>query len=330
MTYLDLYAQSPEVYFASLAVMLAITLISYGIFPILFSMIRKKLITAKKFRITCYAVNLIPLVFFLIISDKPSFFPYLIWTSVFSSVGIKMLKKNNILVDFISKDNAEQPKKNPSSLHDIVDTPINTPIDTSIDGKNDSVCKFQNVDLFVEKGEEKTEKTKYCKLCGNPLDNKTKKCTGCGKQYFRLPVITRNVVLAVLAVFAFAIASFSTYQAEQYKVQIDRYKNQEAIMNERIAEMELSIAEKDALLEEYKRKSSEYKEDVRQLQQEVSDLTEKVSFYDENVVFVTEFDRSIFHKYDCFLFKYFKSGFLAYNTDAAISKGIKPCWYCCD
>lgn len=326
MTYLDLYAQSPEVYFAALAVMLAITLIAYGIFPILFSKIRKNPITAKKFRITCYAVNLIPLAFFLVISEKPSFFPYFVWTSVFSSVGIKMLKKKNIFVDAISKDNAEQPKINTSSLHDIVDTPI----DTSIDEKNDSVCKNQKTDSFGEQWKEKTENKKYCKQCGNPIDSKTKKCTGCGKQYFRLPVITRNVVLAVLAVLAFAIASFSSYQAEQYKVQIESYKNQEAIMNEKIAEMEFTIAEKDVLLEEYKSKSSEYKEEVGKLQQEVSNLTEKVSFYDENVVFVTEFDRSVFHKYDCILFKYFKSGFLAYNTDAAISKGIKPCWYCCD
>ena len=40
-------------------------------------------------------------------------------------------------------------------------------------------------------------KLRYCKLCGHAIDGVTKKCTGCGKQYFKAKLKPLYVVLAI-------------------------------------------------------------------------------------------------------------------------------------
>ena len=39
---------------------------------------------------------------------------------------------------------------------------------------------------------------RYCKKCGHEIDEKTKKCTGCGKQYANIFCVLLAVVYAVL------------------------------------------------------------------------------------------------------------------------------------
>lgn len=57
--------------------------------------------------------------------------------------------------------------------------------------------------------------TTYCRLCGKPIDDETKVCSGCGKQYFRgiKPMVFLCIVLilAVLALSAVAIAQSILY-----------------------------------------------------------------------------------------------------------------------
>ncbi len=43
--------------------------------------------------------------------------------------------------------------------------------------------------------------TKYCKLCGKEIDSTTRKCTGCGKQYFR-PVYASLVFIYIALLFS--------------------------------------------------------------------------------------------------------------------------------
>lgn len=43
----------------------------------------------------------------------------------------------------------------------------------------------------------KKSKLRYCKLCGHAVDGVTKKCTGCGKQYFKAKLKPLYVVLAI-------------------------------------------------------------------------------------------------------------------------------------
>lgn len=50
----------------------------------------------------------------------------------------------------------------------------------------------------------KEPKIRYCKLCSGLIDSDTKKCTSCGKQYFKIK-ITKNII--VVSALSFVIAA---------------------------------------------------------------------------------------------------------------------------
>ena len=55
------------------------------------------------------------------------------------------------------------------------------------------------------------EKIRYCKYCGNKIDNTTKTCTGCGKKFFNLKKLCSKLVI-VLCVISVAGNLFLGYQ----------------------------------------------------------------------------------------------------------------------
>jgi len=95
---------------AVIVISLLITLIAYGAFPILFALLRKKPIEDGKYRKFCYIVNgVIAVAFFVLrrrgnVNDVTNFAPYLIWTFVFTALGVKILKKKDVK-DIASPDN---------------------------------------------------------------------------------------------------------------------------------------------------------------------------------------------------------------------------------
>lgn len=69
----------------------------------------------------------------------------------------------------------------------------------------------------------KPEKKKYCKKCGSEIDQKTKKCTGCGKQYFHLPKITvLNIVLIVLLVCLFGLNVYQYWRSTELTKDLEK------------------------------------------------------------------------------------------------------------
>ena len=88
----EVFEAGPAVYVPYILISLAITLIAYGMFPLIFARARRKVITRKKYRMFCFAFNLLVVIGFCIINGGfSSWAPYLLWTTVFSSAGIKML-----------------------------------------------------------------------------------------------------------------------------------------------------------------------------------------------------------------------------------------------
>lgn len=57
--------------------------------------------------------------------------------------------------------------------------------------------------------------TAYCRLCGKPIDDETRVCSGCGKQYFRgikpMTFLCIVLMLAMLALAAVGIAQNIRY-----------------------------------------------------------------------------------------------------------------------
>ncbi len=67
----------------------------------------------------------------------------------------------------------------------------------------------------------------YCKLCGSAIDNLTKKCTGCGKQYFKRKFKPLYIFLIILIIFA-------SYVGINYFQAISAMNNQEFIKSQRL------------------------------------------------------------------------------------------------
>ena len=99
MTYFDLFQESPALFFLVIVVSLIVTLLVYGVFPVIFSKTRKTPVTKKKYKGLCYGINAIGLVFFVVLNGASNGAPYLLWTCVFSSYGIKVLDSRNLLID---------------------------------------------------------------------------------------------------------------------------------------------------------------------------------------------------------------------------------------
>lgn len=58
--------------------------------------------------------------------------------------------------------------------------------------------KQEETPVVTTKVSQKKNKQRYCKLCGQPIDNTTKKCTGCGKQYFKARFKPLYALLVIL------------------------------------------------------------------------------------------------------------------------------------
>ena len=67
-------------------------------------------------------------------------------------------------------------------------------------------------------------KQNHCKKCGAIIDNSTKKCTGCGKQYFRAKTTVPMIVLTILFV---ASVGLNIVQFFQNKNALDTVSTQE-------------------------------------------------------------------------------------------------------
>ena len=80
-----------------IVVSLVLTIIEFGAFPMCWAYLRGNTITRKKYRWTCYGVNLaIDLVLHVLITSSAAGFysaAFLLWTTIFVAIGLKILDK---------------------------------------------------------------------------------------------------------------------------------------------------------------------------------------------------------------------------------------------
>ena len=95
---LEVFEQGPSAYIPYLVVSLLLTLLEYAPVPILFALLRKKGIGSGQYRVICYVANFVIMAITMFFSGSvANGGPYLLWTTVFSFVGIKILEKKGIL-----------------------------------------------------------------------------------------------------------------------------------------------------------------------------------------------------------------------------------------
>lgn len=142
MTY-ELFQQGPMVYIPILLISLAITLLAYAALPIILAKTRKKTITKKKYNLLCYGINFLIMFVFIVLNGKSSGAPYIIWTGIFSSIGLRILRERKVLDGFQSAA-VEQ--------------------------------NYSHEDV----SEATAPRIRFCRKCGNELLDRAKYCNKCG------------------------------------------------------------------------------------------------------------------------------------------------------
>lgn len=51
-------------------------------------------------------------------------------------------------------------------------------------------------------------KKRYCKLCGGTIDSNTRKCTNCGKQYFKFILFSKYIFVSIISIIIAATSTF--------------------------------------------------------------------------------------------------------------------------
>jgi uncharacterized protein YlaI len=149
----------------------------------------------------------------------------------------------------------------------------------------------------------KPPKTKYCKECGSEIDGQTKKCTGCGKQYFHLPKITAlRIVLIVLVV---CLVGLNVYQYIERTQTVTE-------LNETLAR---TIKNRETIVEQRDEYSKKY-----------AFAQTELAFWNDNAVICTT-EGNKWHHYGCGHIA--GRNFYIFNTEYAKYLGYTPCLDCC-
>lgn len=180
----ELFQQGPAAYIPAFLVGLIITLVAYAAFPLIFAKVRRKPITKKHYRVLCFIVNFIVMGLFIAWNgESSSGGPYILWTTVFSALGIKIMNKRFI----IDAPTTTESEENTSDFSDPISptTPPNSPtakIDVSAveEAISEEENSFTETPLCTGTGE-----ILFCRKCGTKLLENAVFCNHCGTRIIK-------------------------------------------------------------------------------------------------------------------------------------------------
>lgn len=328
----ELYNQNPSAFFSVVLISLGITVLAYCAFPLIFAALRKSQITGRKYRVLCYCVNFAVMAGFIAINGKASGAPYALWTWIFSVVGIKILKKKYLIIDGQPQDISE-PVADTAPITDgpVVQQEPLTQIENDLSSSENSNSNPSSIVPEIEpeinesdpapeitrtpdSGSADLGKSRYCKYCGGLIDAETKKCTSCGKQYFKFPkrIIGR---LALGIIFAVLIG-LNVYQ----------YVTDKAIINDLNETIEIKNLTIDNLTNKNKT-----------LNAEKAVANRENNYYESHAAIVLKNGTKVYHIYGCkeidgsseWIYKAKgESPYLIYDVETAERYGYTPCPKC--
>lgn len=294
-------------YLPVLVVSLLITMAAYSAYPLLYAYCQNEPITAKKFRRRCYLGNLVPMIFFFLFNGGSSGAPYILWTSVFSAVGKNILARRNL-------------------LEDSDDFVPNQPETAIIDTKLEQEDVLQQETIVATDPVKPTKgKQRYCKFCGSSIDQDTKKCTGCGKQYFRLPSIRKNGRPYKIALFiSFLIIAFCIFSNCKYQYQNTQLTTKIVELEGTVQTLQEQQVSDQQLIDKYRKDSAKKSGKVYTISQENKKMKPVYSYCIKNRLVATEERRREYHDLDCHVLSdYGVSGL--YTESSARSRGYSKC-----
>lgn len=172
--------------------------------------------------------------------------------------------------------------------------------------------KFSEVEIqkSSKKKKEKSIKIKYCSRCGSAIDNETKKCKGCGKQYFRgikfnkFSITVIALLLTVSVLLTLCIVQFE--RINRLEKDIERLEEQTEYRRKTINRLEI---------EKY------------ELEQKNRENWYKLRFFDNHAEIVPNDGTNTYHKWGCDHLDD-SARFWIYNSEAAKGEGYYECPYC--
>ena len=183
--------------------------------------------------------------------------------------------------------------------------------ETDIQAEVENTYMIQKEDTFSYKTDYRKEKVdkceksytttnrRYCSKCGGPVDDETKKCTRCGKQFFNIKSLVKVIVLVAMSL---ALGTSVGYNV---------------VMKEQIEELKLEANKTPDYI---------FTDEFYEYQAFWDENYEKVQFIDDNVVFVIDGYGDYYYTYDQMMQVTQGTNFTywAYNVENAKYLGYVP------
>lgn len=120
----EVFQQGPSTYVPYILVSLVVTVIAYGMIPVIVAKTRKGPITKKKYLFICYGLNFLLMIIFALLDNRSSMAPYLLWTWIFTKRGLNTLEYRKVLKRLggnDSEDNLDNSTDAPGGLPNVPD-----------------------------------------------------------------------------------------------------------------------------------------------------------------------------------------------------------------
>lgn len=165
------------------------------------------------------------------------------------------------------------------------------------------------------------QKIIYCKKCGSPIDP-SKKCTGCGKQYFNPKIFKSKCFSVLLILFCICTTVLSGYLYHLLQEQIQETNQKKEFIleqNEKYIKLENEYQKSQEQIRKLEDKNFLYK-------LEKQSLNTEVLWYESYAGIVTS-SGDVYHKYGCYHINDSES-FWIYNVSQAEALGYRACYDC--
>ena len=216
------------------------------------------------------------------------------------------ISKDNTFDNICISPESEQSTNDGTRLSDLAFTPAQ---EASSVSTSPMQCAIKEAAPVPKK--EKPVKMKYCSRCGAIIDNNTKVCTGCGKQYFK-GITKRSLPIIILSFIIIIISAVSVY----YNMQL---------VNE-VEDLKESIEVKNSVIDSKNNSIDRLTDQVAELRDENYEYYGLSQFVDDLIAIVGDDGTGLYHKYGC---EELDAEYIwIYNNEAAKGQGYYPCDEC--
>lgn len=188
------------------------------------------------------------------------------------------------------------------------------------------ICAFFDIHLFSKMKHDET--TEHCPSTHFTTTTSPDRHKASSNLNLVLPIRKSTIILTAVIIALSVISSVMLYQNNKYKGELQHLYEQVSLLEEEKALAEEIATTRKRVNAELQRNISNANKTITKLQEENVELSKENLFFNQNIVFVPNDNTRIFHKYSCPKRTAKSMSFLAYNKEAAKSKGYKPCEEC--